>query len=89
MEEVAEMVMDLAEFEQKKERIFKRGGQEAAVLKDLISRGYTTVRDLLPIMNCPYAVIRDLKKYGIPIESEYRTGKNSRYKVYKLQGGLV
>lgn len=72
---------------------------EAIILKDILQRGFTTVRDLLPKMNCPYSAIRDLQQTsGIPLECDegmrktkiFRNGKEieltKRFKIYKLAG---
>lgn len=46
--------------------VLKRNAQESIVLRDILENGSTTVRDLVPKMNCPYGAIRDLQKtYGI------------------------
>lgn len=72
---------------------------EAIILKDILNRGFTTVRDLLPKMNCPYSAIRDLQQtFGIALECDFaerktktvRNGKeievSKRFKIYKLAG---
>jgi len=77
----------------------KENTHEAIILRDILQRGFTTVRDLLPKMNCPYSAIRDLQKvFGIPIECDegfrkttiFRNGKEielkKRFKIYKLAG---
>lgn len=77
----------------------KENTHEAIISRDILQRGFTTVRDLLPKMNCPYSAIRDLQKvFGIPIECDeglrktkvFRGGKEieqtKRFKIYKLAG---
>lgn len=45
----------------------KENTHEAIILRDILQRGFTTVRDLLPKMNCPYSAIRDLQNvFSIP-----------------------
>lgn len=45
------------------------GIHESIVLKNILSNGSTTVRDLQPQMNCPYSAIRDVQRtFDIPLD---------------------
>lgn len=49
--------------------VLKMGIHESIVLRDILSKGSTTVRDLQPQMNCPYSAIRDVQKtFNIPLD---------------------
>ena len=63
------------------QQILESGTQEAIALAYIINHGSTTVRDLLPKMNCPYSVIKGLRDMGIQIEDcqETRTKRIVRH----------
>ena len=70
----------------------KEDTQECKVLRHLLEKGETSVRELAQepfYINCPNAVIRDLRNYGIPITDDWVSrensqGKKTRFKVFTL-----
>ena len=52
--------------EKKINDVLGRGTHESIALAQIIANGKTTVRDLLPKMNCPYSAIKGLRDMGIP-----------------------
>lgn len=70
----------------------KEDTQECKVLRHLLEKGETSVRELTQepfYINCPNAVIRDLRNYGIPITDEWVTreneqGRKVRFKIFTL-----
>lgn len=60
--------MLIEERKKKFEHILSLNTHESIVLQQLLEKGSTTVRDLLPFMNYPCGPIRDLQNvFGIPL----------------------
>lgn len=71
--------------------ILSLGTHESIVLSQLLEKGSTTVRDLLPFINYPCGPIRDLQKtFGIPLiwkweEKEKTIVQNGKTKTKKIK----
>ena len=62
------------ETKKKFERILSLNTHESIVLQQLLEKGSTTVRDLLPFMNYPCGPIRDLQSvFGIALVYDWET----------------
>ena len=71
--------------------ILSLGTHESIVLSQLLEKGSTTVRDLLPFINYPCGPIRDLQKtFGFPLiweweEKEKTIVQNGKTKTKKIK----
>lgn len=70
------------ETKKKFERILSLNTHESIVLQQLLEKGSTTVRDLLPFMNYPCGPIRDLQSvFGIALVYDWETKEKPSFQL--------
>ena len=70
--------------------LISKGTQLSIALNQMVLNGSTTVRDLIPYMNAPHGILRDIQKRGVRIYTkdefvQCANGKRAKIHRYYLE----